>query len=215
MNKFLGSWLRMTWLSRGMRIGLYCAVLVGFAALSFYFGYVAVGLLLVVAAAAVGGLFYGFVVRPARIPRDAVVTIRLSGALPEEPQRGIIDQLRGRGFPALTHLRYVLEQVREDPAVRAVIVEIGGLDNGLATAEELHDLILSVRRAGKRVISVIDSDFASVRDYLIASAAGEVVVNPDTMIAMLGVAAGGVFLKRALEKLRVQVQTLQWKEYKG
>ena len=35
------------------------------------------------------------------------------------------------------------------------------------------------------------------------------------MFAMLGVSAGGLFLKRALEKLHVQVQTLQYKEYKG
>lgn len=205
----------MTWLSRGMRIGLYCTILLALAALSFYFGYAALGLLFVLAAAALGALFYSFVVRSARIPRDAVLVIRLSGTLPEEPQRSLIDQLRGRGFPALTHLRYALEAVCEDAAVRAVIVEIAGLDNGLATAEELHELLLSVRRAGKRVISVLDSDFATVRDYLIASAAGEVVANPDTMIAMLGVTAGGVFLKRALDKLRIQVQTLQWKEYKG
>ena len=32
---------------------------------------------------------------------------------------------------------------------------------------------------------------------------------------MLGVSAGSVFLKRAFEKLHVQVQTLQYKEYKG
>jgi protease-4 len=32
---------------------------------------------------------------------------------------------------------------------------------------------------------------------------------------MLGVAAGGIFLRGAMEKLRVEAQTLQWKEYKG
>ncbi|HSR57975.1 MAG TPA: hypothetical protein VLL57_07280, partial [Candidatus Binataceae bacterium] len=118
----------MTWLSRGMRIGLYCTILLALAALSFYFGYAALGLLFVLAAAALGALFYSFVVRSARIPRDAVLVIRLSGTLPEEPQRSLIDQLRGRGFPALTHLRYALEAVCEDAAVRAVIVEIAGLD---------------------------------------------------------------------------------------
>jgi protease IV len=92
---------------------------------------------------------------------------------------------------------------------------VAGIDNGLATAEELHDLIRGVRESGKRVVAVLDSDFAGVRDYLVASAADEVICNPDTMIAMLGVSAGGVFLKRALEKLRLQVQTLQYKEFKG
>src|SRR5208283_4984675 len=39
--------------------------------------------------------------------------------------------------------------------------------------------------------------------------------NPDTMLTMLGVATGGVFLKNALDKLKIQAQILQWKEYKG
>jgi protease-4 len=76
-------------------------------------------------------------------------------------------------------------------------------------------LVRGVREAGKRVIAVLDGESAGVRDYLVASAADEVICNPETMVTMLGVSAGGVFLKRALEKLQVQVQTLQYKEYKG
>jgi protease-4 len=201
--------------SRTVRAALYCAILIAIACVAFYFGRRTLGAILVAAALAGGAGFFIFVIRPARIPRDAVLTIRLSGALPEEPQRSLIDQLRGRSFPALSHLRYALEEVRNDHSIRALIIEIAGIDNGLATAEELHELIRRVRESGKRVIAVLDSDFAGLRDYLIASAADEVVSNPDTMFAMLGVSAGGFFLKRALEKLRIQVQTLQYKEYKG
>ena len=32
---------------------------------------------------------------------------------------------------------------------------------------------------------------------------------------MLGVAAGGIFLRGAMDKLQLEAQTLQWKEYKG
>jgi len=200
---------------RIVRVAIYCAILVVLACLAFYLDHNLLGVELLFAAVAMAAAFFVFVIRPSRIPRDAVLTIRLSGALPEEPHRSILDQIRGRAQPALSHLRYALEEVRRDPAIRALVVEVAGIDNGLATAEELHDLIRGVRDSGKRVIAVLDSDFAGVRDYLIASAANEVICNPDTMIAMLGVSAGGVFLKRALEKLHIQVQTLQYKEYKG
>jgi len=200
---------------RIVRVAIYCAILIAFACVSFYFDRSSLGVTFLAAAIAMAAAFFVFVIRPARIPRDAVLTIRLSGPLPEEPHRSIIDQLRGRAFPALSHLRYALEEVRRDPAIRALVVEVAGIDNGLATAEELHDLIRRVRESGKRVIAVLDSDSAGVRDYLVASAADEVICNPDTMLMMLGVSAGGVFLKRALEKLRIQVQTLQYKEYKG
>ncbi len=98
--------------------------------------------------------------------RDAVLTIRLAGTLPEEPHRSLIDQLRGRAFPALSHLRYALEEVRRDPAIRALVVEIAGIENGLATAEELHDLIRRARESGKRVIAVLDGESAGVRDRI-------------------------------------------------
>ncbi len=188
-------------------------MVLGFAA--FYFDRDALGVTFMAAAIAAAAAFFVFVIRPARIPRDAILTIRLSGSLPEEPHRSLIDQIRGRGFPALSHLRYALEEVRRDSAIRALIVEIAGLDNGLATAEELHELIRRVRESGKRVIAVLCGESAGVRDYLIASAADEVICNSDTLVTMLGVSAGGVFLKGALDKLHIQVQTLQYKEYKG
>jgi protease IV len=200
---------------RIVRLAAVCAILLALAAGALYLDRTSLSLGLLIVAFAMAAAFFVFVIRPARIPRDAVLTMRLNGALPEEPHRSLLDQVRGRLVPALSHLRYALEEVRRDPAIRAVVVEIAGIDNGLATAEELHDLIRRVRESGKRVVAVLDGEAAGVRDYLIASAANEIVCNPETMVTMLGVSAGGVFLKRALEKLHVQVQTLQYKEYKG
>ena len=200
---------------RIVRVAIYCAILIVLACVSFYLDRSSLGVTFLTGAIATAAAFFVFVIRLARIPRDAVLTIRLSGALPEEPHRSFIDQIRGRAFPALSHLRYALEEVRRDPAIRALMVEVAGIDNGLATAEELHELIRRVRESGKRVIALLDGESAGVRDYLVASAADEVICNPDTMLTMLGVSAGGVFLKRALEKLHIQVQTLQYKEYKG
>ncbi len=200
---------------RIVRVLILCAILIALAGLSSWLDHRSLGLVFLLIAIAMAAAFFVFVLRPARIPRDSVLTVRLSGVLPEEPHRTLVEQLRGRMVPALSHLRYAFEEVRRDPLIRAVVVEIGNLDNGLATAEELHDLLRRVRESGKRVIAVLDGESAGVREYLIASAANEIVCNPETMVTMLGVSAGGVFLKRALEKLHVQVQTLQYKEYKG
>ncbi|MGH7948816.1 MAG: signal peptide peptidase SppA, partial [Candidatus Binataceae bacterium] len=51
--------------------------------------------------------------------------------------------------------------------------------------------------------------------YLVAAGAGEIVANPDTLLSFTGLAAGAPFVRRALERIDVQAQTLQWKEYKG
>ena len=70
-------------------------------------------------------------------------------------------------------------------------------------------------RAGKRTIALLEGDSAGVREYLVACGAGEIVANPNALLTMLGVAAGGIFLRGAMDKLRLEAQTLQWKEYKG
>ncbi len=207
--------LRRFSISRESRVAIVFGLLIATAGAAAYQGQYESAVLWGIFAFAVVAAFYFLFFRPAWIPRDAVVMVRLEGALREETGHSPLEQILGRGFPSMAHLRYALEAAARDTRVRAVVVEVGGLQNGMATAEELHELLRGLRAAGKQVIAVLRDDFASVRDYVVAAGAGEVVMNPDTMLAMLGVAAGGLFLKRALDKLNVRVQTLQWKEYKG
>src|SRR5260370_18003284 len=103
---------------RVFRVAIICAILIALGAMAFYFAWYALGVALVILAIALGAAFYLLAIRPARIPRDAVLIVRLSGSLSEEPQRSFIDQLRGRGFPALSHLRAALQAVRDDPPIR-------------------------------------------------------------------------------------------------
>lgn len=209
------SWLGRIWARHEARVAVLCTILVILGTILVYYEFYVWAGISVASAVAVILAFYFFVFRPARIPRGAVLMIKLAGALAEEPRRSPLESFFGRGAPSLYHVRGALENAREDPRLRAVIVEVAGFRNGLATAEELHELIGAVRDSGKRVVAVIQGELATAREYLIAAAANEIVANPDTIIAMLGVAARGVFLKRVLERLKVGVQTLQWKEYKG
>ncbi len=203
------------WIGREARLAIAVAILLALAAFLSGRGAWGPGLALVAIAAAMLAAFFYFVVRPARIPRDAVITIRLAGPIYEEPRRTPFDQLLRPRVLTLDDLRYALESAASDRAVRAVIVEIAGLEAGMATAHELSRLLAAVRAAGKRVIALLAGDTAGVREYLVAAGAGEIVATPDIALMMLGVAAGNVFLKGAFDKFDVQVQALQWKEYKG
>jgi protease IV len=203
------------WISREVRLAIIVALLSAAGAVACAAGEWKAGITALGAAAAMVAAFWLAVVRPARIPRNAVVVIRLTGPIEEDVTRSPLDQLLRRGAQSLDHLRYALEAAATDRDVRAIVVEITELGAGLATAHELHRLLLGAHAAGKRVIALLRGDSAGLREYLVAAGAGEVVANPDTMLTMLGVATGGVFLKHALDKLKIQAQTLQWKEYKG
>ena len=68
-------------------------------------------------------------------------------------------------------LREALTHAANDRALAAVMVEVAGAACGMASAQELHDLLAAVGSGGKRTIAVLDSEAAESRDYLIAAGA--------------------------------------------
>ncbi len=203
------------WISREVRLAIIVAILSAAGTVACAAGDWKAGITVLGVAAAMVAAFWFAVVRPAQIPRDAVVIVRLAGPIEEDVTHSLLDQFMRRGAQSLDHLRYVFESAAIDDGVRAIVVDIAGFGAGLATAHEIHRLLRAAQVGGKRVIALLRGDSAGLREYLVAAGAGEIVANPDTMLTMLGVATGGVFLKNALDKLKIQAQTLQWKEYKG
>jgi protease-4 len=202
-------------LGREVRLAIAVVILLALAAFMLARREWAPGMAAIAVAVALVAAFFLLIVRPARIPRDAVVMIRLSGAIPEEQRRSPLDQLLRPRMLTLDDLRYAFESMVSDRGVRAVVIEFAGLEAGMATAHELHRLIAAVRASGKRVIAILNGDMASLREYVVAAGASEVVISPDLSLTMLGIAAQSMFLKGALDRINVQMQTLQWKEYKG
>ena len=58
---------------RIVRVAIYCAILVVLACLAFHFDHSLLGVELLFAAVAMAAAFFVFVIRPSRIPRDAVL----------------------------------------------------------------------------------------------------------------------------------------------
>src|SRR5579875_2833315 len=174
-------------------------VLIGAGTLLVALGWHDLGGLLILFALAAAAAYLLIVVQPARIAPDSLLRVRL----------------RGTQSPTLHQLREAFQEVASDARVSAVLIEIASLRCGLASAQELHDLIGGLTAAGKRTIAVLEGDSLSTREYLIAAAAGQVIANPDATLAMVGLSAGGLFFKDALQRLRIDAQALQWKEYKG
>ncbi len=202
-------------LSREARLGVTVAILVALAAIALDRRWFLTSSILAVWAIALIVAFYAFIARPARLPADAILTVRLTDGIREDAPHPPLEQLRSRGATTLVHLREALNAAAIDPKLKAVLVEIGSPGIGLATALELHDLLRVIASHGKRVVAILSGDNITVHDYLLACGASEIVANPDSALLMLGVAASSMFLKDALAQLGVEAQTLQWKEYKG
>src|SRR6266851_1309617 len=104
-------------LSREARLGSLVAVLIALGAICFDLGWHAAGIILFVIAAVVVAAYVAFIVRPARIPKDAVLTLRIADGIREDAPRSPLEQLRSRGLPTLYHVRLALEAAATDAAV--------------------------------------------------------------------------------------------------
>ncbi|MGC1190506.1 MAG: hypothetical protein WA861_07945, partial [Candidatus Binatus sp.] len=107
------------WISREVRLAIIVAILGAVGAVACAAGDWKIGIAVLGVAAAMVAAFYFAVVRPARIPRDAVLVIRLAGPIEEDVTRSPLDQIMRRGGLSLDHLRYALESAAIDSDVRA------------------------------------------------------------------------------------------------
>src|SRR5580658_9106817 len=129
------------WISREIRLGILVAILFVVGSVACAAGDLKTGFGVMAVAVALVAAFYFAIVRPAQIPHDAVLMVRLTGPIEEDVTRSPLDQLMRRGAQSLDHLRYALESAAVDEDVRAIVVEIAGFGAGVATAHEIHRLL--------------------------------------------------------------------------
>src|SRR5439155_8526411 len=96
-------------LTRDTRVAILVSFLIALGAICLNQGWHTAGLTSIVAATGIALGFYFFVIRPSRIPRDAVLSLRMAGGIREDVPRTPLEQLRSRGAATLFDIRNALE----------------------------------------------------------------------------------------------------------
>jgi protease-4 len=110
-----------------------------------------------------------------------------------------------------------LRQASHDSKVKGLLL-IGnlspsGLGTGYAALREVRAAITDFRSSGKPVVSFIT--YATTRDYYLASAASEVVMDPYGEVIMPGLSSQPLFFGGAFEKYGIGVQVAKAGKYKS
>jgi protease IV len=119
----------------------------------------------------------------------------------------------GIGARGMTRLSLRLREIARDPAVRAVVLSIDGIDAGWATVQELRTEIERVRAAGKKVYAYMVA--GSTRDYFVASAADKIYVDPAGGLRLTGFAGTTLYFRGTFDKLGVSAQFEKIAEFKS
>jgi protease-4 len=147
--------------------------------------------------------------RPA--PTPIVLDLTLKGGLAEEPAPVGMD-----GSSIRDNLKGVVERIgkaKADPNVKGLVVRIHGLSLGLAKGYELRQAIARFRESGKKAYAFLES--AENADYLVASAADEIVMPESGWLMIKGLAAEVTFYKGLFDKLGVKADWMQVGEFKS
>jgi protease-4 len=109
-----------------------------------------------------------------------------------------------------------LEAAGRDKRVKGVVMRLGNGAVSTAEAQEISTAIARFRGHGKFVIAQATAFFGSgMGDYLTATAANEIWMQPKSPFSVSGAGGGEIFLRGALEKINAEPQIAKRAEYKS
>lgn len=162
--------------------------------------------------------------KPVSVQPGSYLVFNLSANIQDTPSQAdgleqLQEALGGDGTQVL-QLREVtraLHAASQDDAIKGIYltgrIQAEGYGSGFAALREVREALAAFKAAGKPVKAYLD--FAGTRDYYLASAGSEIVLDPFGAIMMPGLASQPMFFTGAFEKLGVGVQVTRVGKYKS
>lgn len=149
------------------------------------------------------------------IAQKSVLEVELGGPIAEVPSSSSLARLLDRDSVSLVEMETAFLAAAKDPKITSVLLSIHPLGMPWAQVEELRDFLKEFKKSGKKVVAHLQLDMAEERELYLAALSDEIYLNPDAGLLINGLAADVAFYKRTMDKLRVEPQFLQFKEFKS
>ena len=150
---------------------------------------------------------------PPRVKSPTTVVLDLKDEIVEVNPTDLPARLLQGGLkPTLRYVDETLEKAAADPRVVAVVVRLRSPEIGWAKADELRSALARFRSSRKKLYCHMIS--GSLRDYFIATACEQVIMQPVGLLEVKGMRAESLFLKGTLDKLGVQAELVHTGAYK-
>jgi protease IV len=161
-------------------------------------------------------LFVGFIwamSRSSRMPSNSVLVLQLSGSIEEQRPVDLFSSFGGL-IPVVHDYTDAIDAARVDPKVAGLVVKIGPLATGWGKLEEIRSHVLEFRKSRKPSICYLGADGIGNPEYYLASSCEQVWLVPTAPMYVRGMMAEAVFLRGALDKLKIVPQYYHIAEYK-
>ncbi len=147
-----------------------------------------------------------------------ILELDLTEGLTDDPPPDPLSALATMRRPRLAEVLDGLRRARSDDRVRALVAKVGGRRIGLGALQELRDAVIAFGQAGKLTVAWAETfgDFsAGNMPYYLATAFGQIYLQPSGDLGLTGVAVQQLFLGSAMDKLGVEYEVGKRREYKS
>ncbi len=153
------------------------------------------------------------------LKENSLLKISLSGTIKEQsvdmPDFNIpgVPQSMNAGEQGLDDILKAIKKAKESEKVKGIYLEVGFLNAGFATSEEIRDALTDFKKSGKYIIAYADN--YDKKEYFISSVADKIFINPNGLMNFGGLVATPVFFTDALQKLGVKVEVFKVGTFKS
>lgn len=113
----------------------------------------------------------------------------------------------------LNQILAAIDKASSDDNIKGILLELSDVPAGYASVEPIRKRLIDFRKSGKFVYAFGDN--YSQKAYYLATAADQIIVNPQGYIEFKGLYSEIMFFKGALEKLDVDAQVVRHGKYKS
>lgn len=147
----------------------------------------------------------------------SILYLDLNGAIEERaPEASFADVLQGNVStgPILRDIIKALDKAADDDRIEGLVLNCRGASMGFATCEELADAMANFKaNSGKWIYAYADA--YEQGDYLLASFADSIYINPLGSVNVHGVASQIPFFKGLMDKVGVKMQIVKVGTFKS
>ena len=147
------------------------------------------------------------------LPSNIVLALDLRGPLQDSAN---VAYDFGASPVTVMDIVLALDAAERDPRVKGAVLRVGSANLSIAQAEEIGAALKKFRSSGKFVIAHSQGFVASgLGDYLTASGADQIWMQPKAPFTAAGEGGGQIFLRGLLDKLQADPQIVKRADYKS
>ncbi len=146
------------------------------------------------------------------IADNSVLSLHVAGNLPDYVPDDPFMRIFGGPQQSLSNLVLQFKKAKVDKRIKTILLTVDMSAVGWGKSEEIRDAIADFRSAGKPVYAYME--YATDKEYYIASACDKVYLAPPGELFINGLAADVMFFRGSLDKLGIYPDMIQAGKYK-